>query len=202
MRGQPSPALAAFLGELPSKEALRTAARPPRPSKVQSRRADDSSPDSDGLPCYDGGFDPGYDDTSAPFSNPAPAFIREFDVPKGFDCQKPTPAIADLAPKRPKARVSSAMSAVSGSVTKRSQSSNSSTPSQKQQNVPVCGKQRSNSFGPTRRVSANESSGSQQSVARIALNPAVAEASVPRSSQGYLVSSSQQGSRAKFGGRG
>lgn len=78
-------------------------------SKIAQRRGSrdkDSSSDSDGPLPYDGGFDVGIisSDKAAPYSNPAPVRLRQFDEAE-FDCQAPRRPPAELAPKRhPRAR--------------------------------------------------------------------------------------------------
>jgi len=85
------------------------AARPPRPcpnaSGQRSRENDSSSDEDEGPPCYDGGIDNNYDDTCAPFSNPAPARLRQLDTPQQFDCCQPKRTVAEIAPKNPKLHV-------------------------------------------------------------------------------------------------
>eukprot|EP00747_Dinoflagellata_sp_TGD_P094996 gnl/TRDRNA2_/TRDRNA2_166308_c1_seq1.p1 gnl/TRDRNA2_/TRDRNA2_166308_c1~~gnl/TRDRNA2_/TRDRNA2_166308_c1_seq1.p1 ORF type:complete len:284 (-),score=40.47 gnl/TRDRNA2_/TRDRNA2_166308_c1_seq1:145-954(-) len=121
----PVDVLTQFLGQPPSEAALRrkdsgagqgVPSRPPPPPSSfvpnqkphnQARhrcRSADSSPDSDGVPVNDGGFDDGRDvDANAPFSSPAPRRIPELDDRKDFDCCQYQPPIAEIAPKRPKA---------------------------------------------------------------------------------------------------
>lgn len=107
MAAPPLNALAEFLGEAPAVAALRPGAtrrsNPCDAPTAHGYREEDSSSDSDGVPCYDGGIDNDYDDGAAPLSNPAAARIRhypQFDEPKNFDCFQPKHTIAEVAPKR------------------------------------------------------------------------------------------------------
>mmetsp|Transcript_37395 Transcript_37395/g.58077 ORF Transcript_37395/g.58077 Transcript_37395/m.58077 type:complete len:217 (+) Transcript_37395:64-714(+) len=102
MNGPVPTSLAAFLGEAPTEAALRVRRRPVASvkSETKTRASDDSSSDSDSPPCCDTELMNECDDNVAPFSNPAPVYLPQFDASrKNFDCLKPTRPIAEHAPK-------------------------------------------------------------------------------------------------------
>eukprot|EP00933_Yihiella_yeosuensis_P078358 TRINITY_DN89737_c0_g1_i1.p1 TRINITY_DN89737_c0_g1~~TRINITY_DN89737_c0_g1_i1.p1 ORF type:complete len:273 (-),score=46.47 TRINITY_DN89737_c0_g1_i1:70-825(-) len=176
-KAPPPTALAAFLGCEPSQAALRpgnggtnlaavSSTSPPLswpdPKSMKQRprrRADDSSPESDGAPpCYDDRIDLGLmNDANAPFSNPAPVFLRQFDEPNDFDCCRPKKPIAEIAPKRPKDKIrgmtasSSASKGSGGSVPPprgRGSVAEPPPPMPQQGRVPPMPRPRGNSLGP------------------------------------------------------
>lgn len=97
--------LADFLGEAPSQAALRKKHSSVAPRRSEGRHASSDGADSDSerddAPADDGGFDNTIEyDHVAPFANPKPQRLREFDEPRGFDCHQPHMPVSKLAPKR------------------------------------------------------------------------------------------------------